>query len=331
MNANTAQAVTILEATVMTTKSATASPTVSPEPTKIPTETPIETPTETPTDQPTEPVSTATATTLPATQTPTPSPSPTVLPISPILFAAEIQPNYQPVTPTTVFSGSTKQVYASFRYTDMQAGETWRQVWSLDGEVQESKTDPWQQGETGQFAISFGEKTGGGLAAGVWRLQLYSDLSFMQEATFTVKVRPTATPNPIRVATPQTYEPERMILWQDQPQGSIAAGKDKWFLFDSGGNPDATLIAFLQNADHVEFVIYNGKNIPTWPPSNADIVPNLGVAADTFDLDNNSQTKEIIWQGQIEHFQLFYARLVNRGGRTVQYCIQTRPDISSCP
>ncbi|MDM8518564.1 serine/threonine-protein kinase [Anaerolineales bacterium HSG6] len=330
---STSQTISVLESATPTIVKPSTTPTKMPDTVKTAemTKTTISLEvTKTATKQATKRVLSATATMPPATQTPTPKPSPTVLPISPILFATEIQPNYQPLTPTTVFSGSTQQIYASFRYANMQAGESWRQVWSLDDVVQENKTDLWQQGEHGQFAIAYEAQSGEALAAGVWHLQIYTDLTFMQEATFTVKPRPTATPRPTRAA-PQTYEPERLILWQDQPQGSIGAGKDKWFQFDSGGNPDATLIAFLQNADHVELVIYNGKDIPTWPPGNADTTPNLGIAADTFDRDNDAQTKEIIWQGRIEHFQLFYARLVNRGGRTVQYCLQTRPDVATCP
>jgi hypothetical protein len=57
----------------------------------------------------------------------------------------------------------------------------------------------------------------------------------------------------------------------------------------------------------------------------------MGVGSEQGNLDQNDQTKELVWQGPINPNSKFYVRLVNEGTSTITYCLLTRPDKSTCP
>lgn len=140
-----------------------------------------------------------------------------------------------------------------------------------------------------------------------------------------------AAPPPTATPLPQPSGPGPVTLWGSSIQGSITPGGERWYFFNSNNETEATLIAFLENAEKVEMIVYLGRQIPTWPPNDPDRVPNVGVGSEQGNRDQNDKTKELVWQGPVEKQTMYYFRLINRGNNTVQYCIATRPDKYTCP
>ncbi len=124
----------------------------------------------------------------------------------------------------------------------------------------------------------------------------------------------------------------RLTLWAGSSLGTIGAGREKWFIFNSGKEIKATIVAFIRNSDKVDLIIYHGREIPTWPPQNPETLPSVGRGSSQQNIDRNDQTLDLFWEGAaIEPNTNFYVRLVNRGGQAMQYCIITRSDKDSCP
>ncbi len=136
---------------------------------------------------------------------------------------------------------------------------------------------------------------------------------------------PTSTPAPVPTGL------SHLTLWTGSTAGTLGAGREKWFIFNSGKEVRATIMAFIKNSDKIDLVVYHSRVIPTWPPPNPHDVPNVGRGSPR-DIDRNDQTYDLIWEGAaIEPNTDFYVRLFNRSDRAVAYCIITRSDKNSCP
>ncbi|MCB0165831.1 MAG: serine protease, partial [Anaerolineae bacterium] len=119
-------------------------------------------------------------------------------------------------------------------------------------------------------------------------------------------------------------------LWGSNFWGTLGGGGEKWYAFDSNQEKEATLIAFVQNSDQLEIIVYISNDIPVWPPKEANQVPNVGMATKQGNRDGNDKTAEFIWQGPIQTNTKYYVRFINRGGATATYCVITRPDRYDC-
>ena len=145
------------------------------------------------------------------------------------------------------------------------------------------------------------------------------------EPTPTPVTPPTATPPP-----PTGGGLGAFTLWGSNFWGTLGSGGEQWYTFNSNQETEATLIAFVQNTDQIEIMVYLGNDIPVWPPKDANLVPNVGIATKQGNRDGNDNTVEFIWQGPIQRDTKYYVRFINRGGATATYCVITRPDRYDC-
>jgi len=285
----------------------------------------------------------ATATALPATVTPTFTPPPTETPttiptstplvakINPISFTEDITTT--PVVVTTTFKSNVKKIYATFQYDGISPETLWWYEWSVDGEVlQDTKPALWTSGVTGRMDLTLEDSSGKALKSGQWTLTVYLNSTPVQSSTLTVEPKPVvqAKPTPVPTVDPKAFPP-RIILWDTNPSGTLGGYQEKWFLFDSGGNnKEARFVAFVAASEKVDLIIYIDRQLK-WPvEGNPDNSPNVGVAIEQ-NIDNNSDTKDLVWQGPIESGVNYFVRLVNRGTNTINYCVLTRPDKAICP
>lgn len=145
---------------------------------------------------------------------------------------------------------------------------------------------------------------------------------------------PTPTsPPPTATAAPQTGGGGGLgafTLWGNNFWGTLGGGSEQWYTFNSNQETEATLIAFVQNTDQIEIIVYIGNAIPVWPPKDANQVPNVGIATKQGNRDSNDHTVEFVWQGPIQRDTKYYVRFINRGGATATYCVITRPDRYNC-
>jgi serine/threonine-protein kinase len=285
----------------------------------------------------------ATTTALPTTATPTLTPLPTETPttiptstpliakIEPISFTEDITTT--PLVVTNTFKSNVKKIYATFQYDGISPEALWWYEWSLEGAVvQDTKPALWTNGITGRMDLALEDSAGKALKSGQWILTVYLNSTPIQSSTLTVQSKPAivAKPTPIPTVDPKAFPP-RIILWDTNPTGSLGGYEEKWFLFDSGGNnKEARFVAFVAASEKIDLIIYIDRQL-SWPvQGNADSAPNVGVAIEQ-NIDNNSDTKDLVWQGPIESGVNYFVRLVNRGTNTVNYCLLTRPDKAICP
>ena len=149
---------------------------------------------------------------------------------------------------------------------------------------------------------------------------------------------PTDEPEPTPASPPPTAtQPPpaggglgAFTLWGSNFWGTLGGGSEQWYTFNSNQETEATVIAFVQNSDQIEIIVYLGNDIPVWPPKDANQVPNVGIATKQGNRDGNDKTAEFIWQGPIQRDTKYYVRFINRGGTTATYCVITRPDRYEC-
>lgn len=154
----------------------------------------------------------------------------------------------------------------------------------------------------------------------------------------TPAAEPTEEPSPTPV--PPTATPARQsggggglgafTLWGSNFWGTLGPGREQWYTFNSNQETEATLIAFVQNSDQLDIIVYIGTDIPVWPPKDPNLVPNVGIATKQGNRDGNENTVEFVWQGPIQRDTKYFVRFINRGGTTATYCVITRPDRYSC-
>ncbi|MCB0210131.1 MAG: serine protease, partial [Anaerolineae bacterium] len=144
-----------------------------------------------------------------------------------------------------------------------------------------------------------------------------------EEAAPTDEPTPTSPP-PTATSAPQTGGGGGLgafTLWGSNFWGTLGGGGEQWYTFNSNQETEATVIAFVQNADQIEIIVYLGNDIPVWPPKDANQVPNVGIATKQGNRDGNDKTAEFIWQGPIQRDTKYYVRFINRGGTTATYCV----------
>jgi hypothetical protein len=181
------------EPSASVTLSATATPTPTPV---LPPLTPAP-----PSPSPTLAAS-ATSTSIPPSPTPasSPIPAPTSVQMGPIAFATQIGDRREPIDPTTVFSDTVNQVYASFPYSGMRNGITWTQIWYFNDVEFSRGEETWEWGSD-DLSYVFTKPVG----AGDYRLELYVNDDLVASGAFTVR-GPVAVGGPETRETPETPE-----------------------------------------------------------------------------------------------------------------------------
>jgi Tol biopolymer transport system component len=190
---------------------------------------------------------------LPATQaagTPntTPDQAPTIAPqptlatstpeapepvVGPIVFAAGVDDDNQPINPSTLFASETEEIHAIFDYEGMSSSINWERRWYQNGEEVGSGSGTWDAGESGMFDLSL---TGNGqpLGAGNWELEIYINGELAQSSTFVIESSPTPTSAPT--------EPGRIAFarWDGTKHNLYIAnldGSGERFLLESAAGP----------------------------------------------------------------------------------------------
>jgi hypothetical protein len=182
-----------LTATATATSAATlpqqataAAPAATFTPTPIPTRTPTSTAIVTVGTATLAPTAGVTATIQVSTPTATPKGSPVPAPagveIGPIEFSLEIDDRRAAVNPSTVFSDTTRRVYAVFPFSGMEKGLSWTQVWYFNGSEIIRDQAEWQWGIEDRSYVFVNL-----IGAGEYRLELYVNDELQASGKFTVR------------------------------------------------------------------------------------------------------------------------------------------------
>lgn len=91
--------------------------------------------------------------------------------ISSIIFASNINDNYEPVAVRSTFGEGNFTVYGTFDYAAMQDGMTWSWVWRHNGEVVGGGEQVWDYGEDGPGWVYFAPEEG--FTAGEYSLEVW--------------------------------------------------------------------------------------------------------------------------------------------------------------
>lgn len=135
------------------------------------------------------------------------TPNPDVI-FSALVFARDLDKDFQPVEPGIEFANPLETMYAVFSYDQMTVGAQWSALWYRGGELICYESLPWNGG-TGGFGYSeCGAPTGGWLA-GEYEVQLFAGTLWKQSGRFIVTGDP---PPPPPTATPtRTLAPTATI------------------------------------------------------------------------------------------------------------------------
>jgi hypothetical protein len=123
-----------------------------------------------------------------------------------ITFSVGILNDEKAIDPLETFPDGVTLIYASFDYSGMTDGETYRTEWKRDGQVQPDlvKESQWKGGESGTWWVSiYNDK---GIHTGEWQLDLYIGDTLQQSNKLTVEPNPSGQPDfgPIVFATDKT-------------------------------------------------------------------------------------------------------------------------------
>jgi type VI secretion system secreted protein VgrG len=121
---------------------------------------------------------------------------------SPLIFARDIDANYQPIGPVTVFINPVEKVVAVFSYDKMLNGVQWTALWYREGQLLHYETEIWA-GDTGGYGFTSWEPGADTWLAGEYEVQIFVGMEWMVVGRFTVEGDPyTATPSPAPTTTP---------------------------------------------------------------------------------------------------------------------------------
>jgi hypothetical protein len=184
-------------ATLTYTPTASLTPTITETPTitLTPTITPTPSETDTPTPSPTPRVPLAVE--LEFTSQITPNPDAI---FSPLVFTRELDSDYQPVEPATVFSNPIERLIAYFSYNNVNEGTQWTALWFREGELVHYETQPWD-GASGGYGYSDWQPEPWEWLPGDYQVDLFLGIEWKQSGTFTVEGTPPPAPTSAVTAT----------------------------------------------------------------------------------------------------------------------------------
>ncbi|MCQ3974076.1 MAG: hypothetical protein DPW09_11570 [Anaerolineae bacterium] len=114
--------------------------------------------------------------------------------------------------------------------------------------------------------------------------------------------------------------------------GVMGANGNQWFTFNSGQKNGPQIIVAFVEGEKAELFIYDQTILPDGRiPANPDELRNIGLVVDSGqNRDNNSNTKELIWNGSVLPNTKYYLRLANRSNNSMKYCLAPK-DAYQCP
>jgi len=197
--------------TVTLTPEPSLSPTITLSPTISPTPLVSNTPTITPTPH----VPLAIEVEFSSTVTPNPAAV-----FSPLVFAQDLDEDFTPIDPATIFQNPVGHLYAQFTYDQMTPGAQWTALWYHETELVHYETIPWDGG-SGGIGYTDWEPEPYLWLPGEYEVQIFVGLAWKTSGRFTVEgdaptpppsATPTLTATPTRTPTPtRTLTPTRTI------------------------------------------------------------------------------------------------------------------------
>ena len=106
--------------------------------------------------------------------------------IGPILFAAGIDDEGNPVNPGEAFSSGTEELHFFVEYNGMQDGLSFDERWLFDGDELLTVNIAWDQGKSGTFSDFIYRKSGDPLWDGAYTVELYLEGELVQSASATI-------------------------------------------------------------------------------------------------------------------------------------------------
>src|SRR4030042_4771943 len=189
-------------ATPTLTPTLTLPPTISPTPTITQTPTITLTPSisDTPTITPTPHMPLAIEDNFTSTTTPNPAAV-----FSPLQFAKELDENFLPIDPATVFQNPVGHLYAQLTYDKMTPGAQWSALWYYGDQLVHYETNPWDGG-TGGIGYTDWNPEPYQWFTGEYEVQIFVGTSWKSSSRFTVEGQPptavpSLTPTPTRTST----------------------------------------------------------------------------------------------------------------------------------
>lgn len=134
----------------------------------------------------------------------TTTPNPAAV-FSPLQFARELDENFVPIDPATVFQNPVGHLYAQFTYDKMTPGAQWSALWYYGDQLVHYETNPWDGG-TGGIGYSDWNPEPYLWLQGEYEVQIFVGLDWKTSSRFTVEGQPpTAVPSltstPTRTST----------------------------------------------------------------------------------------------------------------------------------
>ncbi len=113
-------------------------------------------------------------------------------------------------------------------------------------------------------------------------------------------------------------------------EGTLSSGQERWYAFSRSdvdrGSRIQTVFTMLFNPDdgnsghNVNFELFEGNQLRDWAPDNRFNLDNFGQGA-RVNRDNNPETGELLWEGHVLAGDLYYMRITNESGTTIEYQI----------
>lgn len=105
--------------------------------------------------------------------------------ITPLVFSTEIDDNYEPVAPRSVFGEGFFTIYATFDYDFMVEGMAWSWIWRRNGDVVNGGNELWVYGEDGPGWIYYEPPEG--FQSGDYTLEVWINGELFQRAGLTIE------------------------------------------------------------------------------------------------------------------------------------------------
>ena len=126
--------------------------------------------------------------------------------ISPIIFAAELNAQGEPVGADFSFTAGITRIHAVFEYANLGPNHIWTQVWYHNGQEVSRTSQPWLEATTGVYDYLI-EAGSAPLPPGQWALEFYIDDELLSAGSITIEVpeqaaetvQPASSPEPNKV------------------------------------------------------------------------------------------------------------------------------------
>ena len=123
---------------------------------------------------------------------------------SPMQFARNVDPSFQPINPDSTFENPIQHLYGIFSFDKMMDGSQWTALWYRDGQIVYYETKPWDGG-TGGYGFTDWAPDPSAWLPGNYEVQIFNGLDWKISGQFTVTgVPPSPVPTATNTFTPST-------------------------------------------------------------------------------------------------------------------------------